>query len=202
MISCVILPGLLALAACRPFSGISSSPTGALASPTGASTQDPAVASWLRYANDAAGFALRYPPQVQLSEDTAAGQLMLTFPIAPDTNVLEEYGLLIYKGGTGECVDPLAEGWTPEELDTQDIVLNGLTFQKQSHAGVAAGTSRIWVAYTTQRGERCVSLGFLLSTYAPANLDPTRFPTPPAAIDWQAELDLFESVVSTFEWLQ
>ncbi len=80
-------------------------------------------------------------------------------------------------------------------------MLSGTSFLRQTHSGVAAGTSTVWVAYTTEREGRCVSLGYELSTFDPANLDPTRFPTPPVSVDWQARIKGFEAIVATFAWL-
>ena len=42
--------------------------------------------------------------------------------------------------------------------------------------------------------------GLRARTFDPANLDPTRFPTPPVKVDWKAEAQSFEAVVATFVW--
>ena len=103
--------------------------------------------------------------------------------------------------GADACASPLAEGWTAEDLSPETVVLNGTSFVRQTHSGVAAGTSTAWAGYTTERDGRCVSIGYELSTFDPGNLDPTRFPTPPVSVDWQARVQGFEAVITTFAWL-
>jgi hypothetical protein len=57
------------------------------------------------------------------------------------------------------------------------------------------------VVYSTSRGNECVSLDFTLSTYDVANLDPTRFPNPPASIDLAVEQQVFEEITASLRWL-
>jgi hypothetical protein len=155
---------------------------------------------WAIFASEGMGFALAYPPPGQLSVGTEPGLATITFPPDPATNVVEETLSISGVQGAAECVSPLAEGWAPADLSPEIVELNGIAFLRQTRSGVAAGTASTWVAYTTQRDQRCVSLGYQLRTFDPANLDPTRFPTPPASVDLQTRLQAFESIVATFTW--
>ena len=125
----------------------------------------------------------------------------ITFPPDPAANVVEEIITLYGAVGADTCSSPISAGWAGEELTPETVVLNGISFLRQAHTGVAAGTSSIWVAYTTEREGRCVSLGYELRTFDPANLDPTRFPTPPATVEAEERIRTFESMVATFTWL-
>jgi len=156
---------------------------------------------WTTFSNDELGFAVAYPPAGRLAAGEGEMLATVNFPADPATNVVEEIIKLSGGSRTGTCSSPLAEAWAYDELTPEAVVLNGIVFLRQSHSGVAAGTSSIWVAYTTEREARCVSLGYELRTFDPANLDPTRFPTPPAAVARRERVHDFEAVVATFTWL-
>ncbi len=193
----------LAAAACSPGPAVSPtipSPTMNVPS-TQAGADIHAPEGWNTYRSDALGFGLAYPAPGTLAP--GEGNRLATIEFAPDprTNVVREVISVSSDAGTDTCTSPLAEGWTAEDLSPQTVGLNGISFLRQTHSGVAAGTSTAWVAYSTERNERCVSLGYELSTFDPANLDPTRFPTPPVSVDWQARVRDFEAVVATFTWL-
>ena len=156
---------------------------------------------WTTFSNDELGFTVAYPSAGRLAAGEGATLATINFPADPGMNVVEEIIKLSGGSHTDTCASPLAEGWASDELTPETVVLNGIVFLRQTHSGVAAGTSSIWVAYTTLREVRCVSLGYELRTFDPANLDPTRFPTPPAAVDWRERVQDFEAVVATFAWL-
>ncbi len=126
----------------------------------------------------------------------------ISFPPDPATNVVDEVVTLYGAVGADTCSSPMAAGWAADGLTPETLVLNGISFLQQSHSGVAAGTSSIWVAYTTQREARCVSVSYELRTFDPANLDPTRFPTPPPTADWHERVQGFEAIVATFTWMR
>ncbi len=202
----VHLPALviaLAAAACAPAPTLTSTvPSPATpVPPTQAGAYIHVPEGWNAYRSDALGFGFAYPPSGTLVTGERAILATIGFAPDPSTNVVQESITLSGAEGAGTCASPLAAGWAPDELESETIELNGVLFLRQTHAGVAAGTSTVWVAYTTERGERCVSIGYELSTFDPANLDPTRFPTPPVNVDWQEKVQGFEAVVATFVWL-
>jgi hypothetical protein len=148
------------------------------------------------------GFAFAYPDSGMLSDGAGIILATVTFAADPATNVVEERVSVSGVQGEPECTSPLAEGWAPGDLSPQTVEVNGITFLRQTHSGVAAGTSSVWVAYSTQRDQRCVSLGYELRTFDPANLDPTRFPSPPATVDVGERIRGFEAMVATFAWFR
>lgn len=157
---------------------------------------------WEVFRSDEAGFGFAYPVSGSRTAGEGATLATIDFPADPATNVVQEVISVSAAEGAGACASPLAEGWATDELAPQTVEVNGVAFLRQTRSGVAAGTATVRVAYTTQREGRCVSLGYELRTFDPANLDPTRFPTPPVSVDWQARVEGFEAIVSTFVWLR
>ena len=156
---------------------------------------------WTAYRDDAHGFALAYPAST--AQPTLGGEaaFSLTLPADPATNVVEETIAVHIVSAGQPCVSPLGSGFAPEELAPATVELGGLSWLRQTRSGAAAGTASTWVAYTTSRGDRCVSLDYTLRTFDPANLDPTRFPTPPVRVEWSERVAVFEQVVASFRWM-
>jgi hypothetical protein len=161
----------------------------------------PAPQGWDVFLSEEIGFRFAYPDSGTLSVGSGTALAMITFAADPAANVVEESISISGIRSDSDCVSPLAEGWAPADLSPEMVEVNGVPFLRQTHAGVAAGTSSIWIAYTAQRDERCVSLGYELRTFDPANLDPTRFPTLPVQVDIQEHILAFEAIVATFVWL-
>jgi hypothetical protein len=175
----------------------------ALAAPTPSPAAAPTFVApdgWDILADDELGFAVAYPSGAVLTPGEGESRARISFPPDAATNVVEEILTLYGAVGAGPCSSPMAAGWGAVELTPETVVLNGISFLRQSHSGVAAGTSSVWVAYTTEREGRCVSLGYELRTFDPANLDPTRFPAPPATVDRRERVHSFEAIVATFVW--
>jgi len=192
----------LAATACGPTSTAApvTPPVTVIVTQAGADIHAPE--GWDTYRSDALGFGFAYPEAGTLAAGEGTALATIEFATDPATNVVREVISVSGDAGADTCASPLAEGWTAEDLSPETVVLNGVSFLRQTHSGVAAGTSTVWAAYTTERDGRCVSLGYELSTFDPANLDPTRFPTPPARVDWRARVQGFEAVVATFRWLR
>jgi hypothetical protein len=75
-------------------------------------------------------------------------------------------------------------------------VINGITFLKETGEDGTAGHINKWTAYSTTRGNACVSLDFVLRA-----ANPGVFTTPPPLYDEVAESLVFGQIVSTFQWL-
>lgn len=157
---------------------------------------------WTAFRDDAHGFALAYPPTAAQPTTTSEAAFYLTLPADPSTNVVEETIAVRIVPAGQPCASPLGSGFAPEELSPVTVELGGLSWLRQTRSGAAAGTASTWAAYSTSRGDRCVSLDYTLRTYDPANLDPTRFPTPPATVDPRSRSQDFEAIVATFTWLR
>ena len=92
------------------------------------------------------------------------------------------------------CRSPLATSSIPQTSET--VVINGITFLKETGEDGTAGHINKWTAYSTVRGNACVSLDFVLRA-----ANPGVFPTPPPLYDEAAESLVFGQIVSTFQWL-
>ena len=157
---------------------------------------------WTAFRDDAHGFALAYPTTAAQPTISGEAAFSLTLPADPSTNVVEETVAVRIVPAGQPCASPLGSGFAPEELAPAAVELGGLSWLRQTRSGAAAGTASTWVAYSTSRGDRCVSLDYTLRTFDPANLDPTRFPTPPARVEWSEREAVFEQVVASFMWLR
>ncbi len=98
------------------------------------------------------GSAFAYPGAGTLAAGEGITLVTIDFAADPATNVVRE---VISVSGDAEAPTRaqarLAEGWTAEDLSPEIVVLNGISFLRQTHSGVAAGTSTVWVAYSTER---------------------------------------------------
>lgn len=157
---------------------------------------------WTAFRDDAHGFALAYPGSTAQPTMSGEAVLSLTFPVDPSTNVVEKTIAVRIVPAGQPCASPLGSGFAPEELEPTTVELGGLSWLRQTRSGAAAGMASTWVAYSTSRGDRCVSLDHTLRTFDPANLDPTRFPTPPVTVDRRSMSQDFEAIVATFTWLR
>ncbi len=173
-----------------------------VATPDASASYTPAPQGWQVFVSEELGFQLAYPDTGTLTAGEGSALSTITFPADPGSNVVEEVVSISGVQGEPGCASPLAEGWSPGELSPETVEVNGVPFLRQTHSGAAAGTSSIWVAYSTQRDQRCASLGYQLRTFDPANLDPTRFPTPPVSVDAADRVRGFEELVATFTWLR
>lgn len=149
---------------------------------------------WPLYTNAACGFSLRYPPGsvVTLKLD---GNARIYLPYASGTNLQEKYLEDICSTPPAACASPLAEGYAPGYLASENKVLNGILFTMQSAAEGAAGNLYAWEAYSTQQGALCATLTFVLHSTAAANYDP-----PLLEFDSIAERAIFAEIASTFAW--
>jgi len=194
-----------------PSIGTSLSVLGVLPTPTFTETPSPIVSStpvvlpsstptaytsdWLTFTNLTFGFEFKYPPQGLIAaggddNDTRIDNL----PIAPGTNLHEKYLEMIVGGIYDPCQSPLA---TQSMLQTSEtVIINGISFLRQTGADAGAGNFYDWVAYSTPKDNFCVSLDFVLHSH-----NPGVYSTPPPLFDYAAETAVFEQIVSTYAWL-
>lgn len=161
-------------------------------SPTLAPLRPP---GWESYRNQKFGFELSYPSQAALTQPDPA-QIRIDLTFEPGTNLVEKYLQIDLRTDVEECASPLAEGYDPEALQSENLLVNGSEFLKQSSSEGAAGNYYDWVGYSTIRNNACLSLTFVLHS-----LDPYNFETPPPTFDWQGETRDFDLMLGTFTWL-
>ena len=171
--------------------------TGSNPTPTASQTPSPTSTlegSWTPFQSDRYGFRFLYPSQAQLESGGGDNFARINLPRAPGTNLGHKYLEMIVAENANPCRSPLA---TESGLETSGpVVINGLSFLKETGQDATAGHTNKWVAYSTSRDNVCVSLDFILRA-----ADPGNFATPPPRYDEAAESLVFSQIVSTFTWL-
>jgi hypothetical protein len=159
-------------------------------------TQTPTspVDTWLTFTNTAYGFQFKYPPQGQTVDGGNDNFTRINLPFLPGTNLTEKYLELIVAEDADPCQSPLATQSIVETSET--VIINGISFLKQTGQDGTAGHTNKWTAYSTLRDNVCVSLDFILRAANPGVFD-----TPPPSYDEAAESSVFGQMVSTYIWL-
>ncbi|PWB76346.1 MAG: hypothetical protein C3F07_03790 [Anaerolineales bacterium] len=157
-------------------------------------TVTPSMNDWLTFTNVSYGFQFKYPPASQIENGGTDNITYIDLPITPGTNLDHKYLEMVVADNPGYCQSPLATSSMLQTTET--VIVNGLTFLKQTGQDGTAGHINKWTAYSTQRGNACVSLDFVLRA-----ADPGVFTTPPPLYDEAAESAVFGQIVSTFAWL-
>lgn len=148
---------------------------------------------WLTYVNSGYGFQFKYPPQAQIVSQTGTA-LRMNLPFTPGTNLHEKYLETIVRENVSPCRSPLA---TRSMLSSSEsVVINGISFLKETGGDGAAGNLYEWVAYSAPRNNACLSMDFILHSVNAGN-----FPTPPPIFDKAAESMVFGQMMSTFAWM-
>lgn len=162
--------------------------------PTATWTPTPAMSDWLIFTNSKYGFQFKYPKEGQIADGTTDNFARIDLPFTLGTNLREKYLEVVVTENANPCRSPLA---TSSMLETSEtVVINGITFIKETGGDGGAGNLHQWVAYSTLRDNVCVSLDFILHSLNAGN-----FPTPPPVFDYAAESAIFEQIVSTYTWL-
>lgn len=191
-----VLPGSTAAPTSMPAITMTSSvPAGIGAESTACPPAELPNPDWPVYCDDANGFFIQYPPEASISE-TDAGIIRFDLPVQPGTNLGEKYAEISVRLNQAACASPLAEGYVPEAVAAENLEINGLNFVKQSGSDAGAGNYYNWTAYSTARGNRCVSFGFVLHSTNRYN-----YPTPPPEFNMDAETAVFGQTMDTFRWV-
>ena len=143
---------------------------------------------WLTYLNLTYGFEFKYPPRLEDQPSPDPNYARIDLPFVQGTNLTEKYLEVIVTGNVNQCQSPLQ---TPNPSET--VVINGISFLRQTGADAGVGHLREWIAYSTVVNEVCVSMDFILHS-----LNPDNSSTPPPAFDFAAESVVFGQIMSTF----
>ena len=150
--------------------------------------------NWLTFTNFTYGFQFNYPAEGQILPDGTDNFTRIDLPFVQGTNLREKYLEMIVLENANPCRSPLA---TSSMLETSEtVVVNGITFLKETGGDGGVGHLHQWVAYSTSKDNVCVSLDFILHSLNAGN-----FPTPPPVFDYDTESAVFGQIVSTFAWL-
>lgn len=167
-------------------------PTGP--TPTFTATAPVIPGDWLTFTNSTYGFQFRYPKESQIVTGGSDNSTRINLPFEQGTNLSEKYLQMTVVENANPCRSPLASSSIPQTSET--VVINGITFLKETGEDGTAGHINKWTAYSTERGNVCVSLDFVLRS-----VNPGVFTTPPPLYDETAESIVFGQIVSTYQWL-
>jgi hypothetical protein len=165
-----------------------------VATTTSSPTPTPPANDWLTFTNATFGFEFRYPFESQVVAGGNDNWTRINLPRVAGTNLGEKYLEMIARENTGTCQSPLASSSGLETSET--VVINGITFLKETGGDGSAGHTNKWTAYSTSRENACVSLDFVLRAANPGN-----FATPIPTYDEAAESAAFGQIVGTYAWL-
>lgn len=161
--------------------------------PTPSPTLPPPGEDWPAYTNLPYGFQFRYPAESQISGQTDTGA-RIDLPFMAGTNLREKYLQLQVQQNPAVCRTAISGGTPPTPPET--VVINGISFLKETWLDGVMGQTYDWTAYSTQQGGNCVSLGFVLHSINPGAQE-----TPPVLFDAAAEARVFGQIVNSFAWL-
>jgi hypothetical protein len=162
--------------------------------PTVTASPIPIPGDWLTFTNSTFDFQFKYPPNSWIETGGTDTNTIIHLPHAPGTNLGTKYLQMIVAENANPCQSPLA---TQSMLETSEtVVINGISFLKQTGQDGTAGHINKWTAYSTSRNNVCVSLDFVLRA-----ANPGAFTTPPPLYDEAAESAVFGQIVSTYAWL-
>jgi murein DD-endopeptidase MepM/ murein hydrolase activator NlpD len=163
--------------------------------PTFTATPTLPANDWLTFVNSTYGFEFKYPPQGVIADGRTDNSARIDLPFASGTNLSQKYLEVIVIENADPCRSPLA---TSSMLETSEtVVINGISFLKETGQDGTAGHINKWTAYSTSRDNACVSLDFILRA-----ANPGVFTTPPPLYDEAAESAIFGQIVSTYAWLE
>ncbi|MGZ9224378.1 MAG: NBR1-Ig-like domain-containing protein, partial [Anaerolineales bacterium] len=156
-------------------------------------TPIPPTNGWPTYTNSTYGFQFKYPPQSERFFETT-NSVLISMPITPGTNLREKYLQTTVIENANPCQSPLATSSMLASSET--VVINGISFLKQTGGDGGAGNFHEWIAYSTIKNNACISMDFVLHS-----LNAGSFETPIPEFDKAAESAVFLQMMSTFVWL-
>ena len=118
----------------------------------------------------------------------------MNLPIALGTNLNQKTLQVIAVQNADPCSSYLGRSSMLSTSET--VVINGISFLKETGGDGAAGQIHQWVAYSTLRDHTCVTFDMILHITNPGN-----YLTPPPAFNETAEIAVLTNMVSTFTWL-
>ena len=170
-------------------------PGGPTVTPTLTSSPTIPAGEWLTFTNNTYGFRFMYPQGGQIVDGGNDNSTRINLPFVPGTNLSQKYLQMTVVEDADPCRSPLATSSIPQTSET--VMINGLSFLKETGEDGTAGHINKWTAYSTSRDNACVSLDFVLRA-----ANPGVFTTPPPLYDEAAESLVFGQIVSTYQWLE
>lgn len=147
---------------------------------------------WTTYHDETYGFSLDLPPGAQVTAEQE-NYTRIDLPTAPGTNLAEKYLEISVLHGISPCASPQAQGYEPGAIPKEPVEINGIEFIRERGSEGAAGNFYDFVAYSTEKGDACISLGFVLHS---TNAD--NYENPPPTYEAPAEEAVIEQIINTF----
>ena len=147
----------------------------------------------LGYRNQTIGFSLHFPMSWQTT-DASANPVVYTLPVDPGTTLVEERLEILTTANAADCKESTYGGASgaPEQ-----VTINGIDLLKETGTDVGAGQIRDWSSYSVMKGSTCINVTFVLHSVAAGV-----YSTEPAPFDKAQEMQMFDSVISTFQFDQ
>jgi hypothetical protein len=146
------------------------------------------TAGWSTYINERYAFSFKFPPGSLTSGLSDTGGRM-DLPFAAGTNLRQKYLDLSVREGVDVCRSP---GTNPT-VSALDIAFNGVQFLKETWSEGATSHMGDFTAYSTAKGNACISLTFLLYSVVPGVIE-----TPPPVFDPAVESAVITTIMSTY----
>jgi photosystem II stability/assembly factor-like uncharacterized protein len=146
---------------------------------------------WLTYTNNKYGFQFKYPKAGVIAGGGNDNFTRIDLPFTQGTNLMDKYLEVIVAENANPCQSPLPTNHPPET-----VMINGISFLKQTGDEGAAGNRYQWTAYSTLRNNACISMDFVLHSLGAGAFEP-----PVPEFDKAAESAVFAQIMSTFGWL-
>jgi hypothetical protein len=147
------------------------------------------ASGWNLYQNTKYAFAFQIPPGATISNQSGNGGHVDLPIITAGTNLGQKYLEVGVAEGAAVCKSP----WSDQRATSQNVTINGIQFFKEVGTGNAMNNVWDYTAYSTAKGNACISLTFFLHS---VNLGV--FETPPPAFDPVAESAIFSTMMSTY----
>ncbi|RPJ19612.1 MAG: hypothetical protein EHM33_29985, partial [Chloroflexi bacterium] len=116
-------------------------------------TPIPPTNDWPAYTNSTFGFQFNYPPQSERFFETT-NSILIKMPITPGTNLREKYLQMSVRENINPCQSPLAQSGMPGT--PENVVINGISFLKQTGGDGGVGHLHEWVSYSTLKNNACI----------------------------------------------
>ena len=147
-------------------------------------------AGWIPYANPGFGFNFKVPPG-SVSGAPVQGLAHYTLPIEAGTLLVEKYVEARVAEGASVC----SVGGVV--ATSEMVIINGMTFLKETGQEGATGSIYDWVAYSAfaPTSSDCVTMFFVLHSH-----NAGVYTDPPPPFDKPAESAVFDAIISSFSW--
>ncbi len=152
-------------------------------------TATPYASGWKLFQNTQYGFAFQVPPDATIASQTASSGHVDLPILVSGTNLHDKYLDVAVREGLSSCKSP----YTNPMASAQNVTINGIQFLKEASSEGALSNYYDWTAYSTVKGNACISMTFILHS-----VNPGVYETPPPVFDPVAESAIFSTIMSTY----